>query len=116
MALLSAEQIRAAQDFRYEDVPCPEWGGDVRIKSMTIRERNELDSERSMLQKLGQEVGAEVLVWYCAVDESGQRLFTDRADLEVLASKNSAPITRLFRVALRLNALSQAAQEELEKN
>ena len=40
MTLLSKTAILAAQDLQTEDVEVPEWGGAVRVRSFTGRERD----------------------------------------------------------------------------
>ena len=37
---LTAETILNAEDFRYEDVECPEWGGTVRVRSLSGGQRS----------------------------------------------------------------------------
>ena len=71
IGLLSAAAILSAADLPHEDVAVPEWGGTVRIRTMTSGARDEY--EQKMLAAKGQpqrNVRAQ-LVALCAVDEAG---------------------------------------------
>lgn len=118
--ILSAAEILAADDRPSEIVECPEWGGSVRVATMTGTERDEFEAEvyagaDSGKSALERHVRA-LLVAYCAVDAEGQRLFADRAETEALGRKSFKPIRRIAEVAMRLNALTESSVEELEKN
>ena len=49
------------------------------------------------------------------VDETGKRLFTID-DVEALRAKSAKVLDRLTRIALRVNGMSDEAQEEATKN
>ena len=53
MTLLSKTAILAAQDLQTEDVEVPEWGGAVRVRSLTGRERDAF--EASMIRGEGRD-------------------------------------------------------------
>ncbi len=116
MERLSKEQILKADDLPYTDVPV--WGGIVRVRTMTARERDEY--EGSIYETSGTEIKFNrtdfraKLVAKCAVDESGKRLFTD-ADVAALSAKSAKEVSILFDKAQELNGLSKAAQEAIEK-
>lgn len=117
MSLLSREQILSANDRTYEVVAAPEWGGDVRLQSLTAAERD--GWENSMVRQVGgkQVVNARnaraKLVALSAVDGDGALLFTS-ADVIKLGSKNAAPLDRLFTVCQRLSGISDEDVEEIE--
>lgn len=119
MALLSRDAILAADDREYEVVPCPEWGGEVRLRSLTGAERDAY--EQSLVQTRGKSREMNLrnarakLVALCAVDESGNRLFTD-ADVNALGKKNAKPLDRLFDVARRLSGLSEDDVDRLTED
>ena len=48
MGVLTREQILKADDMTTERVPVPEWGGEVLVKSLTGRQRDEF--EGSMIE------------------------------------------------------------------
>jgi len=119
MTLLSKTAILAAQDLQTEDVEVPEWGGAVRVRSFTGRERDAFES--SMVRGDGRDRKVDLtnmrarLVGLTVIDESGQRLFTDE-EVDLLGAKSGAALDRVFAIAQKLNGLSGADVEELSKN
>ena len=119
MSLLSKTAILAAQDLQTEDVEVPEWGGAVRVRSFTGRERDAF--EASMVRGEGRDRKVDLtnmrarLVGLTVIDETGQRLFTDD-EVDLLGAKSGAALDRVFAVAQKLNGLSGADVEELSKN
>ncbi|WP_433225613.1 hypothetical protein [Actinomadura formosensis] len=118
MSLLSRDQILGAEDRTYEVVTCPEWGGDVRLRSLTGSERDEW--ENSLVRQVGDKRRLNArnmrakLIALSAVDEHGAPLFSS-ADVIKLGSKNAAPLDRLFEACQRLSGLSDKDVEELEE-
>lgn len=116
---LTREKILAAQDVRFEEVPVPEWGGVVRVKGLTGKERDAL--EFSMIQGKGKKASVNLanlrakLVSQACVDEAGNRIFSDD-DVAALGNKSAAALQRIFDVAQRLSGLSDDDVEELTKN
>lgn len=119
MALLSKEQIWSAQDIQYEDVPVPEWGGEVRVRGLSGRERDKFEAD-SLRQKKGQrEVNLENirarLIVACVVDANFQPLF-DRADVMRLGEKSAKALERVFEKAQELSGMSEGDLEEMAGN
>lgn len=129
MGLLSKDAILAANDARFEDVPVPEWGGSVRIKSMTAQERDawEISSmpdmsgmdprDKDLLNKMKDRLDnvRARLVAFTAVDEAGSLMFSEE-DVVALGKKSAAAIQRCYDVAQRLNGLGEKQVEALAKN
>ena len=119
MNLLSKTAILAANDLKSEDIEVPEWGGAVRVRSFTGRERDAF--EASMVRGEGRDRKVDLtnmrarLVGLTVIDETGQRLFTDE-EVDLLGAKSGAALDRVFAVAQKLNGLSGADVEELSKN
>jgi len=119
MSLLSKTAILAANDLKSEDVEVPEWGGAVRVRSFTGRERDAF--EASMVRGEGRDRKVDLtnmrarLVGLTVIDETGQRLFTDE-EVDLLGAKSGAALDRVFAVAQKLNGLSGSDVEELSKN
>ena len=119
MSLLSKTAILAAQDLQTEDVEVPEWGGAVRVRSFTGRERDAF--EASMVRGDGKDRKVDLtnmrarLVGLTVIDETGQRIFTDD-EVDLLGAKSGAALDRVFAVAQKLNGLSGADVDELSKN
>ena len=113
---LKRDEILGANDVRHEEVDVPEWGGTVLIAAMSGKARDAW--EQSLIGEKGkvniENVRARLVV-YTAVDEQGDRIFTDQ-DIELLGRKSAAALERCSRVAQRLNRLSQQDLEEAKGN
>lgn len=122
MALLSREDILNVQDIKSEDVEVPEWGGTVRVRGLTARQRSLV--EATMIAVKGENVTVRVealqtlrekLVGAALVDEDGQRLFND-SQVKELAEKSGAVLQRLFDKAQELSGMSPASVKRAEGN
>lgn len=117
MALLSKDQIWQAPDITFEDVPCPEWGGEVRLRGLMGNERDEFEAKSLKRGKGGaREVETRNLrarlIASCAINDDGSPLFTS-GDVLRLSQKSAVPLERLFKVAQRLSGLTDEDAEEL---
>lgn len=121
MALLSKDQITAADDRQWEDVPVPEWGGDVRILGMSGTERNAYQSSLVVIGTNGKPQRVNLndqlakLVGKCLVGEDFERLYSDK-EVAALGRKNGAVLDRLGDVAKRLSGLDEKAVEDAAGN
>lgn len=119
MAILNREQILNAKDIETEVVSVKEWGGEVLVKGLSGKERDEF--ERSIVETRGKKVLLKMvnvrarLASLSIVDESGDRVFTE-SDVEKLGEKSASALERVFSVAQRLSGLSNEDVEDLEKN
>ena len=119
MGYLSREAILDADDKRYAEVECPEWGGTVRIRSISGRQRDEY--EQSLIQQNGRDRQMNLrnarakLIVLCAVDEDGRPLFTAE-DLRQLSAKSAKPLDRLFTECQKLAGLSDDDVKSLTEN
>lgn len=119
MALLSKEAILAADDRQVRDVPVPEWGGEVRMRGMTGRERDAY--EASIIDQRGGErkvilANARAkLVAKCAIDEAGALMFTPD-DVRALGGKSAVALERLFDAARELSGMAEGDVERLAEN
>lgn len=118
MALLSKQDIMAADDLKIEEVPVPEWGGSVLVRTLSGRERDEFES--STVDKKDGKPNLDnfraKLVGLCMVDEHGKRLFETRADITMLGNKSVAALQRVFNKAQELNGFSEADVEEMTED
>lgn len=116
--LLGRDEILAADDLPTTTVEVPEWGGPVRLRTITAGERDAWD-EVDLVRRLAKEpVSTPVrarLVALCAVDGNGQQLFSTK-DVEALAAKSAKAMDRVFGAASDLNFLAVGNIEALEKN
>ena len=117
--ILSKSDILESADLRVAIVEVPEWGGSVRVRSLTGTER---DAFESTLVRLidGKRVPdlenlRAKLLAATIVDERDQQLFTV-SDLSALGRKSAVALDRVFVAAQRLNGLQADAVEESVKN
>lgn len=116
MALLSRDQILKADDLKTEDIPVPEWGGDVRIKTLKGKERDAF--EQSMVETKGGKQRQNLknfrarLIAKCIVTEAGELMFSP-PDIEPLGEKSAAALSRVFDACQKLNGFSESDVEEL---
>jgi hypothetical protein len=119
MALLSKNEIFAADDRKTEDVSVPEWGGTVRLRGLNGTERDAY--EASMEKQVGGKSVRDVrnfrarLVALSAINEDGTALF-EQNEVAALAKRSSAALSRLFDVACKLSGITDGDVEALEGN
>lgn len=119
MAFLTKAQILAVKDIETEKVAVPEWGGEVLVRGLTARERDQF--EDGVVKREGKKTTVVLrdarakLAALCMVDEDGQRLFSD-AEVAQLTQKSAAALQRVFDAAQRLSGITAEDVEELEKN
>jgi hypothetical protein len=95
--ILTAGDILGAQDVQFETVEVPEWGGSVRLRSLTARQIAKfVDSKR--------EDSATLAVALSIVDADGNQQFTE-ADCERLKDRNISAIMRIQEAVMSLNRL-----------
>jgi hypothetical protein len=119
MALLTRDAILAADDRETVDVDCPEWGGTVRLRSISGRERDAYEQSCIVGKGKSRDVNMRnaraKLIVLCAVDETGGKMFSD-SDLAGLGRKNARPIDRLFEAAQKLCGLRDEDVEEMTED
>lgn len=119
MTLLSRDQILKADDTQTREVDVPEWGGTVRVKSLTGRERDAF--EESTIQGQGKKVRQNMtnfrakLVALSVVDEENHVIFSQK-DVAFLGIKSAAALQRVFNVAAELSGMTEKDVEELTEN
>jgi len=119
MAFLGRDAILSADDTKYDTVPCPEWGGDVRVRSLTGTQRDAY--EASIMQtngtdrKLNLRNARAKMVVLAVVDDDGRPVFTTD-DVSALGRKNAAPIERIFDAARKMSGMSEEDVEKLTEN
>jgi hypothetical protein len=119
MALLTADEILGADDLPTRDVDVPEWGGTVRIRALSGKERDAF--EASIAQQKGRSTRANLenlrarLVAKCAIGPDGKRLFSDSAAV-ALGQKSAAALDRVFEAARKLNRMTDDDVAELTED
>lgn len=117
--VIGKDDILKAEDLAYQEVDVPEWGGSVRLRSLTGEERDAFESEVYSVDNnnrivLKRDNYMAKLLAKCIVDDSGKRLFSDK-EVRELGAKNAGVLKRLFAAAQDLNGMSREVQDEIEK-
>lgn len=103
--LLTKADIIAADDLKTEVVPVPEWGGDVQIKMLSLGQVEEIRGQCETEQFKGK--FHYLMLVTSMVDEAGQPLF-QLNELDALAKKSGAALTRCLDVCNSINAQHKA--------
>lgn len=117
MAILGKADILSAEDRKTVDVDVDEWGGTVRLREMSGRERDKFESD--FVQTKGGETVENYdnlrarLVAACAVDENLNKLFPKAEDVKALGNKSASALNKVWKAAQKLNGMTEADVEEL---
>ncbi|MBB5875895.1 hypothetical protein [Xanthomonas sp. 3498] len=114
MNLLTKQQILSADDRAVEDIEVKEWGGAVRVSTMSASDRDKWEQDTYGGEATKTEDFRARFVSLCLVNEKGARLFTDK-EVAQLGGKSAAALDRVFRAAQRINALGVVEAEAAEK-
>jgi hypothetical protein len=91
-----------------------EWGADLYLRVLTLRERQELASLSRA--KNADPISVSLRIFTaCVVDENGETIFNGKDD-EALLGKNGEVMERVTSEILRVNGLGDTAVEDAEKN
>ena len=113
--MLTKEQILGATDREFAVIDVPEWGGLVRIGSMSAYARDKYERAYSDISEGRTDLSIRAhLVAACVVDESGELLFTAE-DVKALGQKSGAALSALFIACVKLNAMGGKDQENIEE-
>lgn len=112
MALLDRKTIFGAADIKTQDVAVPEWGGSVRVRQMTVAERNEFVRKSSEIGASG--IGSW-LVATLAVNADGTPMFT-ADDITELEKKNFRNLDLVAKAIMQVNSLGEPEVEAAAKN
>jgi hypothetical protein len=116
--MLTRDDILKADDRKVVDVDVPEWGGPVRLRALSGRQRAEFDAVRARILEAGSKDYGDILMCLLVrsmVDEDGELLFTDD-DADALGEKLHGALDRLFDAAMELNGLSERAIDDAVGN
>lgn len=111
--LLNKDQILTAEDLPFRDIEVPEWGGTVRVRTMTAAEGTEFMEiiEAKAGEKGAQQFLREKLLVMTLVDEKGARIFS-MDDIAALRGKSPAILNKLFAESAGINGMKTAEGED----
>ena len=110
--MLTRDQILQADDLRHVDVDVPEWGGTIRIRTMTGKERQKYQGIVADAKGKMPADFMETFISLCAIDEKGKALFAD-GDVKALGEKSAVALNRVFEAALALNGTTDKGVEDI---
>lgn len=101
---LTAAEILAAADIRYEVVDIPEWGGRVRLRTLTGDES--VKFTETVEKNKGKSGGAALIISLAAVDDDGKAIFTED-QVKALQAKSLRPLNVLQKVIMKMNGFDE---------
>lgn len=116
---LSRDDILNANDIQIEELPVPEWGGTICVKTLTGAERDMLEGQLVEMGKDGRpkEIKMDHLratvAWLGICDDQGARVFTDKKDIAALEKKSAAALDRVVARIQAMSAMSPADVDSL---
>lgn len=121
--MLNREQILGAKDRAQQVVEVAEWGGDVTITALSVRDRSNVLAQWARMAALKDggdpvQLMAEIklnLVALSITDADGIALFT-LDDVAALATKSEKAIGAIADAVILLNRFSVTATEDAAKN
>lgn len=119
MTVLTRDAILSADDLPSEIVSVPEWGGNVRIRTMTGSERDTF--EASLIGSGGKDTSKNLrdlrarFASLVIIGDDKERLFNEK-DIKALGRKSASALDRVLSAGQRLNGLSNNDVEELAGN
>ena len=124
MALVTKKQISDAVDRKWEDVPVPEWGGEVRLMALSAADRGYIEAgsvvangQNPQLKVESLKVYREQLVGMSMVDENFERVYTNKEIAAgELGGKSGEIIERLAAKVQELSGMGRYAVKEAEGN
>ena len=116
--ITNCEEILSKDDFTFEEMEVPEWGGTIRVRSLSGDERTKI-TQMAQQRKDGDGMFEQVII-FAVVDENGKHVF--RADhLKALKEKSASVSQRIGQKVLELSGFINPADtvpdvESAEKN
>lgn len=108
---VTVDGVLAAHDLVEEDIAVPEWGGKVRIRSLTVEQQDEYRTKATVNDEVDQKLASGYLFLTSVIRP---RFTADR--LEQLRKKAAAPFNRVIKRCLAINGLSEEAVPEAERS
>lgn len=110
--MLTRDNILQAQDTPLVPVNVPEWGGTVYIRAMSLAALKALTDR---IKSRGGDENAAFVVANVAMDQDGNRLFTDE-DEAALKARSVKALNRIVAAFNDANELSQAKVDTAQGN
>ncbi len=112
---LTKEKVLNANDLPVQEVPIPEWGGSVFVRTMMGDERDAFEVAAMNGDGINRVNFRARLAVATVVDADGERMF-DASDMVKLGKKSAAALDRIMFVALKMNRMSPSDVEDMVGN
>lgn len=110
--ILSVDAIKEAADVTESVIPVPEWGGSVRIRSITKREMNDIKSKSRDAQGDIDEDQMEKWIFLTGLKEPA----FEETDYEWLLDKSFTALTNITKAIMKGSNLDEGALKKEERN
>lgn len=107
---LTGAEILAFDDRTVEKVKCPEWCGDVYVRSLSLAEALKLELEIRPLQDVPQIIMAQLAAFAC--DEAGAPLFESTEAAMPAMNRQPRVLRRIVDRGLALNRMGKTEDEK----
>lgn len=104
--VLGMDDILDAQDVKYDEVDVPEWGGVVRIGSLSAEDAMEFAETN---EGPAQKTAGLRLVLRSLVDAEGNRIGDNDKVLQAFKKRNPAVIARIVKRVMKLNEMDASS-------
>lgn len=107
------------QEIRMEKVEIPEWDSFVYVRSMSAKDRDEMEGEAAIRNQRGEGLYTKdlrsLMTAKCVCDSEGNLLFKN-GDFERLGDVDGQALSRIVPVALRLSGITEEDVEQIVGN
>lgn len=103
MAILTAEAVAAAKDYEETLVQVPEWGGEVKVRTLSMGARYEMNKRAVKDGKVDNAIFTSATLEFGVVEP---KLTRDQAE-KIVAERADAPIQRIVDEIWRLSGLKE---------
>lgn len=107
----SLADLLGIEDRKYVEVPVPQWGGSVRVRSLDAGEAIQF----AEANKINAKTATLRLVALSLCDEEGNRIVPDNK-VDALKAKNVEALTVIAQAALELNGYTKAAKDDVKND
>lgn len=119
---LTRQQLDAVNDLKTKDVEVPEWGGTVRLRELSAKDRSLIEATTIGARGQGVEIRVEAfktlkqrVVAASLIDDNGNRLYKEN-EVGFLAQKSGQVVERLFQIVQDLSGMTEEAVKDAEGN
>jgi hypothetical protein len=108
--MLTPAQILNCKDFEIKALEVKEWGGEINIRTYSIKHRDLL--EQAMMDKKVDGLSSKMFM-YSVCDVDGKLMFSEK-DFQVICEKNGKVMNRIIKQIAEFNRIQDI--EEKSKN